>query len=202
MTSNANRGMFRALALLFGLAFVGGCASREHTNPFDPDNEETNGSPNLLVATAGDERVTLEWDLEEFQDLRLVRVRRRSIGFVVDTNGLTVRAANRVPLREIDAAVREKGAWILARLAEQRERAAHAAASRVVWRDGANLYLSPGALSLAGYVEPDPDLPRSPDLYGPEMNPSRKYPGPGMTPSGRIAATELPSSSVLMLWSP
>jgi predicted metal-dependent hydrolase len=67
---------------------------------------------------------------------RLVRVRRRSIGFVVDADGLTVRAAPRVSLREIDAAVAEKRAWILARLAEQRERAAHTAATRVVWRDG------------------------------------------------------------------
>lgn len=68
---------------------------------------------------------------------RLVRVRRRSIGFVVDANGLTVRAASRVPLREIEAAVHEKRAWIVARLAEQRQRAARAAAAQVVWRDGA-----------------------------------------------------------------
>ena len=67
---------------------------------------------------------------------RLVRVRRRSIGFVVDANGLTVRAASRVTLREIDAALQDKRAWIVARLAEQRERAARAAAARIVWRDG------------------------------------------------------------------
>ncbi|MEO8311737.1 MAG: SprT family zinc-dependent metalloprotease [Caldimonas sp.] len=68
---------------------------------------------------------------------RLARVRRRSIGFVVDGLGLTVRAPKWVALRDIDAAVREKERWILARLAEQRERAARLAASRVVWRDGA-----------------------------------------------------------------
>ncbi|MGZ8260605.1 MAG: YgjP-like metallopeptidase domain-containing protein, partial [Caldimonas sp.] len=68
---------------------------------------------------------------------RLVRIRRRSIGFVVDSHGLAVRAASRVSLREIDAAVHEKRAWIVARLAEQGERAARAAAARVVWRDGA-----------------------------------------------------------------
>nr|HET7858497.1 SprT family zinc-dependent metalloprotease [Caldimonas sp.] len=67
---------------------------------------------------------------------RLVRISRRSIGFVVDADGLTVRAARRVPLREIDDAVQEKRRWILARLVEQRERAARALASRVVWRDG------------------------------------------------------------------
>jgi predicted metal-dependent hydrolase len=67
---------------------------------------------------------------------RLVRVRRRSIGFVVDADGLTVRAAHRVTLREIDAAVHAKRTWIVARLAEQRERARRAAAARIVWRDG------------------------------------------------------------------
>jgi predicted metal-dependent hydrolase len=68
---------------------------------------------------------------------RLARVRRRSIGFVVDGAGLTVRAPKWVTLRDIDEAVREKQRWILARLAEQRERAARLASSRVVWRDGA-----------------------------------------------------------------
>ncbi|HEY3634996.1 MAG TPA: SprT family zinc-dependent metalloprotease [Caldimonas sp.] len=70
---------------------------------------------------------------------RLVRVRRRSIGFVVDGDGLTVRAPTRVSLREIDAAVHEKRRWIVARIAEQRERAARVAAARIVWRDGATI---------------------------------------------------------------
>jgi predicted metal-dependent hydrolase len=69
----------------------------------------------------------------------LRRSRRRSIGFVVGAEGLTVSAPKWVALREIDAAVREKGGWILARLAEQRERARRAEASRMVWRDGADL---------------------------------------------------------------
>jgi predicted metal-dependent hydrolase len=69
----------------------------------------------------------------------LRRSRRRSIGFVVGIEGLVVSAPKWVALREIDAAVREKGGWILARLAEQRERAARVAAARVVWRDGAEL---------------------------------------------------------------
>jgi len=72
----------------------------------------------------------------------------------------------------------------------------------VVWRDGATLYVSPGAFSLAGYLEPDPDLPRSPILCGPEITPSRIYPGPAMTASGTIPATELPSASALMLGKP
>ena len=83
---------------------------------------------------------------------RLTRVRRRSIGFVVDAHGLTVRAPKWVALRDIDDAVREKQRWILARCAEQRERAARLAATRVVWRDGATIdYLGrPLTIVVAG----------------------------------------------------
>ena len=70
---------------------------------------------------------------------RLVRVRRRSIGFVVDGSGLTVRAPKWIALRDVDDAVHEKRRWILASIAEQRERAARLASSRVVWRDGASI---------------------------------------------------------------
>ena len=79
---------------------------------------------------------------------RVVRISRRSIGFVVDADGLTVRAARRVPLREIDDAVQEKRRWIVARLLEQRERAAGAAAARVVWRDGVAIDYLGGKLAV------------------------------------------------------
>ena len=69
----------------------------------------------------------------------LKRSRRRSIGFVVGAEGLAVSAPKWVALREIDAAVREKGGWILAKLAEQHERAARLDAARIVWGDGAEL---------------------------------------------------------------
>ncbi len=69
----------------------------------------------------------------------LRRSRRKSIGFVVGIEGLAVSAPGWVALREIDAAVREKSAWILAKLAEQRERASRFDAARIVWADGAEL---------------------------------------------------------------
>ena len=85
-------------------------------------------------------RATRELSLDRQRvAFQLTRVRRRSIGFVVDADGLTVRAPKWVALRDIDDAVREKQRWILARFAEQRERAARLAASRVVWRDGATI---------------------------------------------------------------
>jgi predicted metal-dependent hydrolase len=80
---------------------------------------------------------------------RLVRVSRRSIGFVVDADGLTVRAARRVPLREIDDAVQEKRRWIVARLLEQRERSARSLAAQIVWRDGVAIDYLGGKLVVA-----------------------------------------------------
>ncbi|MDQ6630062.1 MAG: M48 family metallopeptidase, partial [Pseudomonadota bacterium] len=69
----------------------------------------------------------------------LRRSRRRSIGFSVGLEGLSVSAPKWVGLRELDAAVRERSTWILARLAEQRERAARVEAGRIVWQDGVEL---------------------------------------------------------------
>mgnify|MGYP002784640792 CR=1 FL=1 len=67
------------------------------------------------------------------------RVRRRSIGMVVSAEGLTVRAPRWVGVGEVEAALREKAAWIRAKLVEQHERARKQAASRIDWRDGATL---------------------------------------------------------------
>ena len=50
----------------------------------------------------------------------LKRSRRRSIGFIVGAEGLAVSAPRWVTLRDIEAAVREKGGWIVAKLDEQR----------------------------------------------------------------------------------
>ncbi|MDE2612023.1 MAG: M48 family metallopeptidase [Burkholderiales bacterium] len=67
----------------------------------------------------------------------LRRARRRSIGFLVGPEGLTVSAPRWVGLAEIESALREKSLWILRKLREQRERARRLEAARVDWRDGA-----------------------------------------------------------------
>ena len=51
------------------------------------------------------------------------RAKRRSIGFSVRPEGLTVRAPQWVPLYQVDAALREKADWILRKLTESRARA-------------------------------------------------------------------------------
>jgi predicted metal-dependent hydrolase len=67
------------------------------------------------------------------------RARRRSIGFVVGGDGLSVSVPRWVGVRELDAALLEKRAWILRKLREQRERAARQQAARIDWRDGTGL---------------------------------------------------------------
>lgn len=69
----------------------------------------------------------------------LRRSRRSSIGFVVASEGLSVSAPRWVGVGEIELALREKAAWILRKLQEQRERASRLAAAQIVWRDGASI---------------------------------------------------------------
>ncbi|MBV8503744.1 MAG: M48 family metallopeptidase [Paucibacter sp.] len=69
----------------------------------------------------------------------LKRARRRSIGFVVGAEGLTVSAPRWVTVVDIENALLSKGDWILRKLVEQRERAQRLEAARIRWEDGAVL---------------------------------------------------------------
>jgi predicted metal-dependent hydrolase len=64
------------------------------------------------------------------------RGKRRTIGFLVGAEGLSVRAPRWVALRDVDAAVREKGDWILRKLAETQQRHARLESARIDWQDG------------------------------------------------------------------
>jgi predicted metal-dependent hydrolase len=69
----------------------------------------------------------------------LRRGRRRSIGFVVAAEGLSVAAPRWVGIGDIEAALREKAAWILRKLTEQQERVQRLQAAKVDWRDGTSI---------------------------------------------------------------
>lgn len=69
----------------------------------------------------------------------LRRARRRTIGFVIADEGLTVSAPRWVPQAEIDSALQGKAGWILRKLQEQGERLQRLSARRIDWRDGASL---------------------------------------------------------------
>jgi len=67
------------------------------------------------------------------------RVRRRSIGMVVSSEGLSVRAPKWVSSGDIETALHAKSRWICNKLVEQRERALKQKASRIEWQQGALL---------------------------------------------------------------
>jgi predicted metal-dependent hydrolase len=66
----------------------------------------------------------------------LKRGKRKTIGFSVGADGLTVSAPRWVPLYEIDKAVQEKSAWIVKKLQESRERHDKLESNRIEWKDG------------------------------------------------------------------
>ncbi len=68
---------------------------------------------------------------------RLERSRRRTIGFLVGPDGLVVRSPSWVPLREVDAAVQEKAAWIVAKLQQARQRQTEQFQKAIEWAHGA-----------------------------------------------------------------
>jgi predicted metal-dependent hydrolase len=67
------------------------------------------------------------------------RTRRRSIGFIVGAEGLSVAAPRWVSFDDVEQALRVKAGWIVGKLAEQRERAERLRAARIDWRDGATV---------------------------------------------------------------
>ncbi len=64
------------------------------------------------------------------------RGKRRTIGFSVSAQGLTVSAPKWVPLYEIDKAVVEKSTWIVKKLEETRQRHDRLESTRIDWKDG------------------------------------------------------------------
>ena len=64
------------------------------------------------------------------------RGKRRTIGFSVGADGLTVSAPGWAPLRDVDTALREKSDWIVRKLGEMRERGERMETARITWHDG------------------------------------------------------------------
>ncbi len=76
---------------------------------------------------------------EHALEYRLLRSKRRSIGFLVDDDGLRITAPRWVTIAEIEAAILEKERWILSKLAARRESLARRLQPHMQWRDGATL---------------------------------------------------------------
>ncbi len=79
----------------------------------------------------------------------LRRSTRRSIGFMIDDDGLRVTAPRRITLAEIDGAIRAKQRWIITKLGERVERRAlRQQKPPVQWVDGARLPYMGGEITL------------------------------------------------------
>jgi predicted metal-dependent hydrolase len=86
---------------------------------------------------AGDlRRVQLQGTWLTYQ---LQRSKRRSIGFLINEDGLRITAPRWVTLADIEKAIHEKQTWILRKLAERRELTARRARPVMQWCDGARL---------------------------------------------------------------
>lgn len=66
----------------------------------------------------------------------LQRVQRKTIGFVVDDTGLTVRAPRWVSQAGIEEALRDKAPWIVRKLGDMQKRHAHRQQAAIQWRHG------------------------------------------------------------------
>jgi predicted metal-dependent hydrolase len=81
-------------------------------------------------------------------DYRLRRSKRRSIGFMINDDGLRVTAPKWATIADIERAIGDKQRWILTKLHERRERAARGVPPPMQWCDGASLPYLGAALTL------------------------------------------------------
>jgi predicted metal-dependent hydrolase len=104
--------------------------------PFQPVSIASVLTPATFRHPQADREIRLQ---EHVVGYALKRARRRSIGFIVGTEGLSVNAPKWVGLHDIELALHEKAGWILRKLREQQERAQRLQAAKVDWRDGATI---------------------------------------------------------------
>jgi predicted metal-dependent hydrolase len=82
-------------------------------------------------------------------EFALRRSTRRSIGFMIDDDGLRVTAPKRVTLAEVDNAIRAKQRWILTKLHERGERRLQRMQRPALrWEDGARIPYLGGEITL------------------------------------------------------
>lgn len=105
------------------------------SSPRDNDPVSITPPPSLPTGTRWREVLT------EHQTIgfMLRRSRRKSIGLVINDDGLQVTAPNWATLTQVDTAVREKSRWILEKLRLRNERSRHLAMEDAYWTEGARI---------------------------------------------------------------
>lgn len=104
-------------------------AAPEAATPVSPPSAGDAASPRKRRLQLGDHQL----------EYRLLRSKRRTIGFLIDDDGLRITAPRWVTLAEIESAIREKQRWIFSKLTERRERSARRLQPQMQWIDGASL---------------------------------------------------------------
>jgi predicted metal-dependent hydrolase len=89
-------------------------------------------------------------------EYRLIRARRRSIGMEVHFDGLTVRSPRWVTLRDIEAALAERAAWIVRSLDEWQSRRRDVMPRQ--WKSGAPIVYRGEPLTLALHPARQPSV--------------------------------------------
>ena len=92
--------------------------------------------PGPVPGVPGQRRLLLG---QQYLAYELRRSKRRTIGFMIDDDGLRITAPKWVGVRDIEAAIREKQRWILAKLHEHRERVTRRLQPQMHWCDGGKL---------------------------------------------------------------
>ncbi|MBI1770922.1 MAG: M48 family metallopeptidase [Burkholderiales bacterium] len=111
---------------------------RDETRPAAPP-------PSTFVNTSNKRRILIQDYLLEYD---LQRSKRRSIGFLINEDGLRITAPRWVTIADIETAIQEKQAWILRKLTERRERTQRKLEPSMTWQDGAKLPYLGGEITL------------------------------------------------------
>ena len=90
----------------------------------------------------------------QHEPYRLQRSARRTLGLLIDAQGLQVRAPLRTPQQAIDALLHDKAAWVLRKLAHVQAQEQQREQGRLQWHDGATLPYLGQPLRLA--LQPGP----------------------------------------------
>ena len=152
-------------------------AAEPRTDGATPDSAAPVGDPvaadPLYRHPRGQREVRLEGHAVVYA---LKRMRRKSIGFIVGPEGLSVHAPGWVSAGAIEAALQAKAHWILRKLADQRERRMHLQSTRTDWRDGVQIAF----LGRPVVVLLDPQAATSPGSATLEAEPVAAPPVPAL----------------------
>jgi predicted metal-dependent hydrolase len=152
----------------------------------DADQRLQTVQESLLPASVSHPRANREATLGSVQvAYELRRGKRRTIGFSVGHDGLTVSAPKWVPLYEVDKALQEKAGWVVKKLQETRARHLQIEAARIDWKDGAILPFLGESVTLV--IDPFHAF----NGVGAELKPGLP-PGPDTAPTAHTLHVGLP----------